>query len=109
MPANCGRSAARLVVLVLLVLLVSGCGGQTDESTAAGQATTSTTVAPTTTAVPRLTAQELAWLKAVTRLQQRMEKAFEKQSGMRLTRAKMVFISCSAAAIETPGFRRAIM
>jgi hypothetical protein len=89
MPANCGRSAARLAVPVLLVLLVSGCGGQTDESTAAGQATTSTTVAPTTTAVPRLTAQELAWLKAVTRLQQRMEKAFEKQSGMRLTRAKM--------------------
>ena len=87
MPANCGRSAARLVVPVLLVLLVSGCGGQRDESTAAGQVT-STTVAPTT-AVPRLTAQELAWLKAVTRLQQRMEKAFEKQSGMRLTRAKM--------------------
>ena len=88
MPANSSRSAARLAVSILLVLLVSGCAGQADKPTAAGQATTSTTVAPTTT-VPRLTAQELAWLKAVTRLQQRMEKAFEKQSGMRLTRAKM--------------------
>jgi hypothetical protein len=72
----------------LLALLVSGCAGQPDESTAAGQATTSTTVTSTTT-VPRLTAQELAWLNAITRLQTKMEKALEKQSGLRLTRAKM--------------------
>jgi hypothetical protein len=61
MPASIGRSAVGLAVPVLLVVLVSGCAGQPDESTAAGQATTSTTVTSTTT-VPRLTAQELAWL-----------------------------------------------
>ena len=89
MPANHSRSADRLAVLVLLVLLVGGCAGETNESTAAGQATTSTTVAPTTTTVPPLTAEELAWLKAVTRLQQKMEKPLQ-ESGVTLTRAKMM-------------------
>jgi hypothetical protein len=85
MPANHSRSAAPFAVL--LVLLVAGCGGQADESTAAGQSTTSTTVAPTTTTVPPLTAEELAWLKAVTTLHKRMDKAL--QQNVTLTRAKM--------------------
>jgi hypothetical protein len=75
MPANRSRSATRLVVLVLLV---SGCGGQPDESTAVGQATTSTvaptTLAPTTTAPPPLTAKERAWLKAIPRVSGKIEK-----------------------------------
>jgi len=46
MPANHSRSASRLAVLVMLVLLVAGWGGQTkNASTASGQSTTSTTVA----------------------------------------------------------------
>jgi hypothetical protein len=87
MPANHRRSAARLAVLVLLVLLVSGCGGQSNESTATGQSTTSTTVAPTTTTVPPMTTEELAWLKAVTTLHKKMDKAL--QENVTLTRAKM--------------------
>jgi hypothetical protein len=86
MPANHSRSTAHLTVPVLLVLLIAGCGGQSNESTAAGQATTSTTVAPTTT-VPPLTAEELAWLKAVATLHKKMDKAL--QQSVTLTRAKM--------------------
>jgi hypothetical protein len=70
------------------VLLVSGCAGQTDKSTTAAQSTTSTTVAPTTTTVPPMTAEELAWLKAVTNLQKKIHKAFSATS-VYLTRAKM--------------------
>jgi hypothetical protein len=84
MPANHSRSAARLAVSVLLVLLVTGCGGQSNESTASGQSTT-TTVAPTT--VPPLMAEEVAWLKAVTTLHKKMDKAL--QQSVTLTRAKM--------------------
>jgi hypothetical protein len=87
MPANHSRSAARLAVPVLLVLLVSGCGGQSNESTASGPSTTSTTVAPTTTTVPPMTTEELAWLKAVTTLHKKMDKAL--QENVTLTRAKM--------------------
>jgi hypothetical protein len=88
MPANSSRAAARLAVTVLLVLLVGGCAGQTDDSTSAGQATsTSTTVAPTTT-IPPLTAEELAWLKAVPKLQKSLAKDLQ-QSGITLTRATM--------------------
>ena len=89
MPANLSRSAARLVFLVLLVLLVTGCGGQTNESTATGQATTSTTVAPTTTTVPPMAAEELAWLKAVTKLHKKLDKVFTAPGNVYLTRAKM--------------------
>jgi hypothetical protein len=75
MPANRIRSAARLV---FLVLLVSGCGGETNESTAESQATTSTTAAPTTlaptTTAPPLTAKERAWLKAIPRVSGKIEK-----------------------------------
>jgi hypothetical protein len=85
MPANHRGYAARLAVL--LVLLVAGCGGQADESTAAGPSATSTTVAPTTTTVPPLMAEELAWLKAVTTLHKRMDKAL--QENVTLTREKM--------------------
>jgi hypothetical protein len=88
MPADHSRSAARLAVSVLFVLLVTGCGGQSNDSTASGQSTTSTTVAPTTTTVPPLTAEELAWLKAVTRLHTKMDKILQ-QSNVTLTRAKM--------------------
>jgi hypothetical protein len=90
MPANLSRSAVRLAVLVLLVLLVGGCGGQTNESTAAGQATTSTTVAPTTTTIPSLTAEELAWLKAVSGVRTKVEKSFQAGGSGTVTRAIMV-------------------
>ena len=94
MPASTRRSTACLTATILLVLLVGGCAGQPEESTAAGQTTTSTvaqattsTVAPTTTTVPPLTAKELAWLKALPRLDAKVSKAM--QGRLDLTIAKM--------------------
>jgi hypothetical protein len=87
MPASTRRSAARLVVMVLLVVLAGGCAGEDGTATGAAQATTSTTVAPTTTTVPPMTAEELAWLKAVTRLHKKIDKVI--QQSATLTRAKM--------------------
>ena len=89
MPASTRRSAARLVVMVLLVVLAGGCAGEDGTSTAASQATTtSTTVAPTTTTVPPMTAEELAWLKAVTSMHKKIDKVI--QQSATLTRAKMM-------------------
>jgi hypothetical protein len=91
MPAITSRSTARLAVTVLLVLLVSGCAGKKAKSTAESASTTptTTTVAPTTTTVPPMTAKELAWLKAVTRLHEKMDKALNQSGSVTLTRAKM--------------------
>jgi hypothetical protein len=98
MPASTSRSAARLAAAILLVVLVGGCTGQTGESTTASQATTTTsTVAPTTSTVPPMTAEELAWLKAVTTLRTKVEKAFSGTT-VALTRAKM---TSYAAALRT--------
>ncbi len=90
MPASTSRSTARLAATVLLVLLVSGCAGKTATSTAAATTTpTTTTVAPTTTTVPPMTAEELAWLTAVTRLHEKIDKVFNQAGSVTLTRAKM--------------------
>jgi hypothetical protein len=70
MPASNRRSAARLAVLVLLVLLIGGCGGEDTTSTGASQATTvapTTTVAATTTPAPTATAQATTTRPATTR------------------------------------------
>jgi hypothetical protein len=58
MPFITGRSAIRLTTLILLVLLVGGCGGDSASPTAAP--TTATTAAPTTTSIPLLGAKEVA-------------------------------------------------
>ena len=65
----------------------AGRAGEDATSTAASQATTtSATVAPTTT-VPPMTAEELAWLRAVTRLHKGIDKVIHQSAT--LTRAKM--------------------
>jgi hypothetical protein len=90
MPASTSRFAACLAVTVLLVVLAGGCGGDT-ASTAPGEpTTTSTTAAPTATptTVPPMTAEELAWLKAITTLHKKIDKATQQE--VTLTRAKMV-------------------
>ncbi len=90
MPASTSRCAARLAVTVLLVGLIGGCGGET-ASTAPGEPTTTTTTAAPTatpTTVPPMTAEELAWLKAITRLHKRIDNAVQQE--ITLTRAKMV-------------------
>jgi hypothetical protein len=79
MPASASRPAARLAAAVLLVVVVGGCAGTTDESTTPAQATTST-VAPTTTTLPPLTAEELAWLKAIPKVHKKIDRALETTS-----------------------------
>ena len=60
MSSTTGRSTIPLATLILLAVLVGGCGGDSASPTAA---LATTTVAPTTTTVPTLDAEELAWLK----------------------------------------------
>ena len=98
MPAGTRRSAARLVAMVLLVALAGGCAGQRDDSTAAGQSTTSTTVAPTTTTVPPLDAKELAWLKGVSAVSDKVENSFQAQRSGQVTRAIVLESSRKLAA-----------
>ena len=99
MPATTRHSAARLAVAFLLVMLVGGCAGNSAKSTAAPQpSTTSTTAAPTTTVLP-MTTEELAWLKAISKLHETIDKPFN-VSNLNMTRAKMVelgnvFRACS--------------
>ena len=92
MPPSTRRSAARLVAMVLLVALVGGCAGQGDESTAAGQSATSTTVAPTTTIAP-MTAEELAWLKAIPNVRKKIDKRL--QTIRNLTTSGMLMLASS--------------
>lgn len=113
MPANTSRSAAHLATTILFVLLVGGCAGQSEESTAESQATSST-VAPTTTTVAPTPAKQLAdddWLLEVTRLRRTMEKAFGGTT-VYMTRDKMTSFAnalgtCSRelARIGTPSDR----
>jgi len=88
MPASTRRSPARLAVTVLLVALAGGCGGETTSTAPSEATTTSTTATPTATTDPPMTAEELAWLNAITRLHKRMDKAIPQELSM--TRAKMV-------------------
>jgi hypothetical protein len=111
MPANARRSAARLVAMAVLVILVDGCAGQRNESTAGSRSATSTTVAPTTT-IPPMTADELAWLRAVTRLRTKINSVLTERGEVFLTRAKMTeyvnaLRSCSRELrrIGSPGDR----
>jgi hypothetical protein len=102
MPASTSRSAARLavsVLLVLLVLLVCGCAGKTATKTAASTASsqaTTTTVAPTTTVQP-MAAEESAWLEAIRKLHEKIDKPFS-ASSINMTRSKMVELGNALAA-----------
>jgi hypothetical protein len=88
MPSITGRSAIRLATLILLVLLVGGCGGDSASPTAAP--TTATTAAPTTTSIPLLGAKEVAWLKGVSAVRTKVEKSSQAPRSGRVTRAIMV-------------------
>jgi hypothetical protein len=88
MPSNTGRSAIRLTTLMLLALLVGGCGGDPASPTAAP--TTATTAAPTTASIRLLGAREVAWLKGVSAVRTKVEKSSQAPRGGRVTRAVMV-------------------
>ena len=116
MPTNTMYSAARLAATVLLVLLVGGCADKTVSTTTTSptvsKPATTTAMAPTTTKIPTMTADELAWLKAVTTLHTTIDKAFMETGNVYLTRAKMksyatTLRSCSRelTRIGSPGVR----
>jgi len=100
-PAITSRRAACLTVAVVCAVLVSGCGGQAADSTAAPEPTASTL--PPTTTIPPLTAEEVAWLDGLPKLTKTLEEEKNKiyQAGTTgLTRALMVSLgkvlgSCS--------------
>ena len=88
MPSITGRSAIPLATLILLALLVGGCGGDSASPTAAP--TTATTAAPTTTSIPLLGAKEVAWLKGVSAVRTKVEKSSQAPRSGRVTRAVFV-------------------
>ena len=88
MSSTTGRSAIRLTTLILLALLVGGCGEDSASLTAAPA--TTTTAAPTTTTIPPLDAEELAWLKGVSAVRTKVEESFQAGGSGPVTRAIMV-------------------
>lgn len=98
MSASTSRSAFRLAATVLLALLVAGCASKTVRSTAASTATsqpsTTTVAAVTTTTVAPMTAEELAWLGAITKMHKTIDKAFSATT-VYLTREKMTSFASS--------------
>jgi hypothetical protein len=93
MPATTSRRAAFLAGTVLLVLLLGGCGGQSETSTAASTPSTSTPE-PTTTTIPPFTAEEDAWLDGLTKLKEGLEKDRNNiyRASSQVTRAVMVML-----------------
>jgi hypothetical protein len=95
------RRRARLAIAVVCAVLVSGCGGQAADSTAAPEPTASTL--PPTTTIPPLTAEEVAWLDGLPKLTKTLEEKKNKiyqAATTGLTRALMVSLgktlgSCS--------------
>jgi hypothetical protein len=88
MSSTTGRSVIRLTTLILLALLVGGCGEDSASLTAAPA--TSTTAAPTTTTIPPLDAKELAWLKGISAVRTKVENSFQAKGSGPVTRAIML-------------------
>jgi hypothetical protein len=97
MSSTTGRSAIRLATLILLALLIGGCGEDSASPTAA-PAATPTTAAPTTTPIPRLNAEELAWLKGVSAVRTKVEHSLQAMGSGQVTRAIMLEHSRELAA-----------
>jgi hypothetical protein len=90
-----GRAAIRLATLTLLALFAGGCGGDL-ASPAAAPATI--TAAPTTTTVPTLDAEELAWRKGISAVRTEVENSFQAKGSGPVTRAIMLESSRELAA-----------
>jgi hypothetical protein len=98
MPAITSRRAAYLAAAVVVALLVGGCG-QAADSTAAPEPTASTL--PPTTTIPPLSAEEVAWLDAFTKMKKTFEEKRDKvyragQGGV--SRALMVLLGKTVGA-----------
>jgi hypothetical protein len=96
MSSTTGRSAIRLATLILLALLIGGCGEDSASPTAAPA--TTTTAAPTTTPIPRLNAEELAWLKGISAVRTKVEHSLQAMGSGQVTRAIMLEHSRELAA-----------
>jgi hypothetical protein len=101
-PAIVSRRAARLAVAVVCIGLVAGCADQTPSgSTAVSQpSTTSTTVAPTTSTVPPMTAEELAWLKAIPKVRTKIDKSIETTSNLTISAMRKLATSLRSCSRE---------
>jgi hypothetical protein len=86
MPTSTSRRGAYPAVMVVLALLVGGCAGQDAEPAATP---TTTTLAPTTTGPGPMTAEELAWLKTMTTVRKKIDKALTEKN-VHLTPSKML-------------------
>jgi hypothetical protein len=96
MSSTTGRSAIRLATLILLALLIGGCGEDSASPTAAPA--TTTTAAPTTTPISRLNAEELAWLKGISAVRTKVEHSLQAMGSGQVTRAIMLEHSRELAA-----------
>jgi hypothetical protein len=100
MPAIASRRSAGLAVAVVCVVVVVGCGG--GQSATSTPSTSTSTAEPTTTTIPPLTAEEVAWLDGLTKLKEELQKKKDKiaAASTGLTRPLMVLLgktlgSCS--------------
>jgi hypothetical protein len=103
MPATTRRSAALVAVSILLLVLVAGCAGQTDQPSTAGAASTISMVAPTSTTLPPLAAEERAWLKAIPTVSRKIEKSIEAISNLTpaaMARLANTFRSCTRELVR---------
>ena len=87
------RGISRLPIIVALVLVASGCDGQpATTAPTAGPITSSpspTPPTPTVTAAPPLTPEERAWLQAITKLHQTLDKGLMGQESVVITPSKL--------------------
>jgi hypothetical protein len=87
MSSTTGRSAIRLATMILLAVLVGGCGGDSASPTTT-PVTTATTAASTTT-IPLLDAEEVAWLKGISAVRTNVERSLQAMGSGQVTRAIM--------------------
>jgi hypothetical protein len=95
MSATHSRVVARWVLSLVAAVLVAACGGSAATSTPGAATSTSSTSSSSTTTTPSptattpapvpMTAEELAWLAAIAKLHQNMDKAFRKEGSVTLT------------------------
>jgi hypothetical protein len=81
MPTLTSRRAVCLAAAIMAALLVGGCADQAADSTAGTAPGTTASTIPTTTTIPPLTTEELAWLEALTKMKETFEKKRDKVLG----------------------------
>ena len=78
MPAATSHRAVCLAVAVVVALLVGGCADQAADSPADAAPKTTSSIIATTTTIPPLATEELAWLDALTKMKETFEKKRDK-------------------------------